>query len=154
VGSDRVGRPDDQSVAAQDLLPVVLERQGRMDKPADGQLHKPRREKNLQASRRVYRQTSLRPFPRRSFSGCQKSPRGEERLDGLAPVAGATSSLRDQTRRTRGPVGLQQPEHLTAFEPQQLRRRLRRQPSLTRTSSFAIAARRRRCPASAHGRPC
>jgi hypothetical protein len=49
---------------------------------------------------------------------------------GLAPVAGATASLRDQACRTRGPVCLQQPEHLTAFEPQQLRHRLGRQLSL------------------------
>src|SRR5512132_4002928 len=34
------------------------------------------------------------------------------RVLGLAPVAAATSSLRDQARRTRGPVRLQQPEHL------------------------------------------
>jgi hypothetical protein len=27
-----------------------------------------------------------------------------------------------------GPIGLQQPEHVTPLEPQQLRRRLRRQP--------------------------
>ena len=36
---------------------------------------------------------------------------------GLAPVAAATSSLRDQARRTRGPICLQQPEYLTALEP-------------------------------------
>jgi hypothetical protein len=49
---------------------------------------------------------------------------------GFAPVARTIASLRDQPRRTRGPIGLQQPEHLTAFEPQQLRCRRRRQPSL------------------------
>jgi hypothetical protein len=35
-------------------------------------------------------------------------------------------ALRDQTRRAFRPVGLQQPEHLTALDPQQLRRRLGR----------------------------
>ena len=52
---------------------------------------------------------------------------------GLAPIAAATAALRDQARRTRGPVRFQQPEHLTALEPQQLRRRFRRQAPLIQT---------------------
>ena len=43
---------------------------------------------------------------------------GAKRL-GLAPVARATAPLRDQARRTLGPVRLQQPEYLTPLEPQQ-----------------------------------
>jgi hypothetical protein len=46
----------------------------------------------------------------------------------VSPVARTTSSLRDQTRRTFSPVGLQEPEYLAALKPQQLRRRLGRQP--------------------------
>ena len=49
---------------------------------------------------------------------------------GFPSIAAATASLRDQARRTLSPVRLQQPEHLTALEPQQLPRRLRRQPFL------------------------
>jgi len=48
----------------------------------------------------------------------------------LAPVARTTTPLRDQARRTLGPLRLQQPEHLTPLEPQQLRRRRCRQPAL------------------------
>jgi hypothetical protein len=43
--------------------------------------------------------------------------RASQRL-GLAPVTAATASFRDQAGRTFDPIGLQQPEHLTALEPE------------------------------------
>ena len=52
------------------------------------------------------------------------------KLLGLAPVAGTTAALRDQTGRTLGPVSPQKPEYLTPLKTQQLRRRRGRQPSL------------------------
>src|SRR6476661_3128223 len=48
---------------------------------------------------------------------------------GLGWVARTTAALRDQTGRTRGPVGSQKPEYLTSLKPQQLRRRRGRQPA-------------------------
>ena len=53
--------------------------------------------------------------------------RASQRL-GLAPVAAPTPALRDQAGRTFDPIGLQQPKHLTPFEPEQLPRRRGRQP--------------------------
>ena len=55
--------------------------------------------------------------------------RSSQRL-GLTPVAAATASFRDQAARTFGPIGLQQPKHLTPLEPEQLTRRFRRQSLL------------------------
>jgi hypothetical protein len=55
--------------------------------------------------------------------------RSPQRL-GLAPVAAAAASFRDQAARTFDPIGLQQPKHLTALEPEQLPRRCGRQSSL------------------------
>src|ERR1700693_3132083 len=54
---------------------------------------------------------------------------GANRL-GLAPVAGATTAVRYQTRRTLGPICPQKAEYLTPLETQQLRRPRGRQPSL------------------------
>jgi hypothetical protein len=53
--------------------------------------------------------------------------RAPQRL-GLAPVAAATASLRDQAARTFDPVGLQQPKHLPSPKPEQLRCRRGCQP--------------------------
>jgi len=47
-----------------------------------------------------------------------------------APVAAATASFRNQAGWTFGPIGLQQPKHLTTLEPEQLPRRFSRQPLL------------------------
>ena len=54
----------------------------------------------------------------------------DPKLFRFAPVARSTSPLRDQAGRAIDPVRLQQPEHLTALEPQQLRCRRSRHPSL------------------------
>jgi hypothetical protein len=50
----------------------------------------------------------------------------------LARTAGTTAALRYQTSRTLGAVGLQQPKYLTALQPEKLRRRVGRQPTLIR----------------------
>src|SRR4051812_3884786 len=42
------------------------------------------------------------------------------KLEGLAPVAGTTTPLRDQACRTPGPINLQKPKYLTPLKPQQL----------------------------------
>src|SRR5215208_874202 len=42
------------------------------------------------------------------------------KLGRLAPVAGTTTPLRDQARRTLGPISLQKPKYLTPLKPQQL----------------------------------